>query len=201
MTVRPGLRVSLSAEEPQGRLTVQPFPVPGLAQRAEGRAWRRGFLEAPGERASAASTLVAAFLLIMFLSSQTLELCVHRALAAVCVRTTTSMLEPAVAFHGWGEVGEEVSSLFLFFVSFWFFLLFFSDTGGQTSSLDNSCILLHRSCHIAQPSHLLSVRGAENAVGAGLGAGTLHWLGFLRGQRLCADIHPIWVGLAALKLI
>lgn len=48
VSVRPGLRVSLSAEEPHGQLTVQPFPIPDLAQRTERRAWRRGFLEAPG---------------------------------------------------------------------------------------------------------------------------------------------------------
>lgn len=34
--VRPGLQVSLSAKEPQGQVTVQPFPVPDLAQGAEG---------------------------------------------------------------------------------------------------------------------------------------------------------------------
>lgn len=37
------------------------------------------------------------------LNSQTLELC---ALAAVCVRTTTSKPEPAVGFHGWGSLGR-----------------------------------------------------------------------------------------------
>lgn len=45
LSVRPGLQVYLSAAEPHGQLTVQPFPVPGLAQRTEDRAWRRGFLE------------------------------------------------------------------------------------------------------------------------------------------------------------
>lgn len=34
--VRPGLQVSLSAKEPQGQVTVQPFPVPDLAPGTEG---------------------------------------------------------------------------------------------------------------------------------------------------------------------
>lgn len=52
----------------------------------------------------------------------------------------------------------------------------------------NSRIFLHRSCRLTQASQALSMRG-QNAVGAGLGAGTLLWLGFLKGQRLCADFQ------------
>lgn len=101
----------------------------------------------------------------------------HRAL------DTTFLPGPAVAFHGWGEVGEEVSSLFLFFVSFWSFLLFFQ-TLVITLAVWTTPAFSCTEAVTAQPSYLLSVRG-QNIVGAGLGAGTLRWLGFL--QRLCAD--------------
>lgn len=104
--------------------------------------------------ASASSTHVAAFLSILFLNSQTLELRASGSGCSLC-QSCNFYARASCRVYSWGEVWEEVPSLFLFLVSFWSVLLFF-----QTLVVTLAVWKTHAfSCHITQPSHLLSVRG------------------------------------------
>lgn len=77
-----------------------------------------------------------------------------------------------------------------FFVSFWSVLSPPPpDTGGHTTSFDSSCTLLQEKLSHNSAKPPSECEGTENAVGAGLSSGTLHWLGCLKVQRLCADIQ------------
>lgn len=173
---------------------VESFP---LSRGASGNGYGAA-LSSPGSgSASGASrglrvaTHVAAFLPIMFLNSQTLELCASGSDCSLCQNYRLNQL---LGFTTGVTSGKSLPCFFLRFFSVR--PLVFPDTGGHTSSLDNSCILLHRNCHIsAKPPS--KCKGTKNAVGAGLGAGTLHWLGCLKAvEAVCR--HPIWVGLAAI---
>lgn len=115
----------------------------------------------------------------MFLSSRTLELCASGS-------DTTFMPGPAVAFHGWGEVGEEV----LFLIPFLRFFLVLPLVFFQTLVITPAGQLLH---FLAQKLSHRSAKPPSECEGTErCRGGPGYWdppLAGLKGQKLCADIQ------------
>lgn len=129
---------------------------PGTGYRAALSGPRSGSAASGGLRvASASSTHVAAFLPILFLNSQTLELRASGSGCSLCQSCNFYARASCRVYTAGVKSGRKSLPCSFFLVSFWSVLLFF-----QTLVVTLAVWKTHAfSCHITQPSHLLSVRG------------------------------------------